>query len=345
MKLSFIIPAYNAEATIDRAIDSILALKDSADCPELEIIIVENGSTDITLEKAQTLSEQHEEIQVFRSEKGVSKARNRGIRQASGEWLIFIDADDQCDPDILQVLPMLSAFTPDFAAMSYRKNGQIIRNEYKNINQPVYGDALPEAGAWMLVWPTQRMTVWAKIFRRDFLVDHGLLFDEDLRFSEDSEFLIRALNQCESMIISDVIAYHYITDSPSVMRGADPGRIEAYLKSLEKASQDMQNAPSAMQNAFREYVSAHISLIAVHDIFDCNLDIPWKQRCRNMSDLMKKPIMQDAAQSLHLRDARQPQNLPALLSRYHMTGVAGLICLTRSIQNKNQNKARAKRSK
>ena len=48
MKLSFIIPAYNAEATIDRAIDSILTLKDSADCPELEIIIVENGSTDIT---------------------------------------------------------------------------------------------------------------------------------------------------------------------------------------------------------------------------------------------------------------------------------------------------------
>ena len=197
----------------------------------------------------------------------------------------------------------------------------------------------------MLVRPTQRMTVWAKIFRRQFLIDHGLLFDEDLRFSEDSEFLIRALNQCESMIISDVIAYHYITDSPSVMRGADPGRIEAYLKSLEKASKDMQNAPSAMQNAFREYVSAHISLIAVHDFFDCNLDIPWKQRYRNMADLIKKPIIQDAARSLRLRDARHPQNLPALLSQHHLIGMAGLICYMRSIQNRTQNKARAKSNK
>ncbi|MCK5817636.1 MAG: glycosyltransferase, partial [Candidatus Marinimicrobia bacterium] len=95
-QISVVIPVYNREQTIGRAIDSVLAQERF---PE-EIIVVDDGSTDNTPE---ILNAYHTKIQVVRQgNRGVSAARNRGIEVAGGKWIAFLDSDDEWMPDKLQ---------------------------------------------------------------------------------------------------------------------------------------------------------------------------------------------------------------------------------------------------
>ena len=98
--ISYIIPAYNAEETLTKAVDSIV----KGSCTEnWEILIVENGSVDKTNQVAEKLEEKFgARVKIFHSKKGVSNARNLGINEAKGKWLAFVDADDYMDAENLQ---------------------------------------------------------------------------------------------------------------------------------------------------------------------------------------------------------------------------------------------------
>lgn len=93
--VSFIIPAYNAEKTIESCIESIISYKGE----ELEVLIIENGSSDMTTEISQKLENRDARIKLYHSEKGVSNARNLGIQKATGKWIVFVDADDRVRTD------------------------------------------------------------------------------------------------------------------------------------------------------------------------------------------------------------------------------------------------------
>ena len=90
--ISYIIPAYNAADTLERAVESITH---TCNMEKYEILIVENGSTDYTNSVALKLIQKYgENIKLIHSEKGVSRARNEGLKNARGEWIVFVDADD-----------------------------------------------------------------------------------------------------------------------------------------------------------------------------------------------------------------------------------------------------------
>ena len=94
-KTSIIIPAYNAQSYIERAIES--ALRQTYD--DIEIIIINDGSTDKTGEIIEEYSQKHTNIKVISTDNGgVSRARNIGIDNSSGEYIVFLDADDELLP-------------------------------------------------------------------------------------------------------------------------------------------------------------------------------------------------------------------------------------------------------
>jgi glycosyltransferase involved in cell wall biosynthesis len=106
MKISVVIPAYNAAVYIERAIGSVLAQSRRAD----EIIIVDDGSKDNT---ADVLDRFSDKVKLIRqANAGVSAARNAGIRAATGDWVTFLDADDQWLPDYLKKQTELLARNP-----------------------------------------------------------------------------------------------------------------------------------------------------------------------------------------------------------------------------------------
>lgn len=101
IKVSVIIPVYNAEKYIEKCLDSILG----QNFQDFEVILVNDGSTDRSLEICKTVSNKNKCISVLDQEnQGVSIARQKGINSASGQFIAFIDADDYVKRDYLEVL-------------------------------------------------------------------------------------------------------------------------------------------------------------------------------------------------------------------------------------------------
>jgi len=96
MLLSIIIPTYNAEKYIGRCLDSIIAQE--MDAQDYEVLLVNDGSTDRTLEIAESYTEKMPLRIISQLNAGVSAARNNGMEHSLGDWLEFVDSDDALIP-------------------------------------------------------------------------------------------------------------------------------------------------------------------------------------------------------------------------------------------------------
>ena len=328
MKLiSFIIPAHNCAATIENTVKSIETVQIDS-----EIIIVENGSSDDTSDVVYSLADQYKNIRLFTSDKGVSKARNKGIDVSMGDWIVFIDADDESLRGIETMREHLSMQCLDLIIGSYKKDNDIIRHDYSTMNTGV--ENTDELKSWLISRPTLRMQAWAKIYRTSFLKENKLRFNEDLSYSEDSEFVIRAIVKAQKVMITDVPFYHYHSGTISAMRGFVEGRIEKYITALEAAESDVEGESSVIKHAFIDYVIAHINIMGVHDVFGCEVKETWRNRCRKMRNLMQESVIERTLNGKSI--SKNLQSLPVLLCRYHLTALSGVIYYTRSLQNRKR---------
>ena len=313
-RFSFIIPAYNAGRTIKTAIESIAEKVSDA-----EIIVVENGSTDNTTDEVERSCETNGNVQILHSEKGVSAARNMGIKHATGKWIIFVDADDQWVGEEKE-LKKLTAASPDIAICSYLKGqGEVVFD--------FIAEDVEEIRIWLMSRPTQRMTIWAKIYRRDFLVENNLLFNTTLRVSEDSEFLVRCMAVCRTALVSPAIVYNNILDGTSVTRTVDQSRKVGHLEAMRLVEKE-----SPQDEALMQYVLAHINLVAVHDIFNCEIKCGWEERVMQIKSLVNEDVMKRQLEKL--RFTTNLQMLPPFLFKVKMYTLGGLICYMRSVSNR-----------
>lgn len=98
--ISVIIPIYNKQRFIGRCIESVL----SQTYTDWELLLIDDGSTDASAERIQSYLADQRIRYIYKENGGVSSARNRGIKEAKGEWIIYIDADDYFLPEALQIL-------------------------------------------------------------------------------------------------------------------------------------------------------------------------------------------------------------------------------------------------
>ena len=311
--LSIIIPAHNAASTIEKTIHSVLQNE-----PEAEIIVVENGSTDDTTDKVQRIKD--DRIKMIHSEKGVCVARNAGIREARGEWISFVDADD-CWLGMKDY-----NLDADITFFNYYKDNELIKLNYNG--EPVV--------QWALSRPTMRMTVWSKVFKKSFLLENRLFFNEQLWVGEDSEFLLRALLKSTSVQVENMDVYRYCSDAPAVMRSYNEKRTKAYIQSLEAVRDDLSQYDQETRAAFRDYIYAHINLIGVHDIYNSTIKEKWRERNNKTRSLLQEKVIGDAVKELKASEALNIQRLPSWFFKIHAYSLGGLMCYIRSLQNEKQ---------
>lgn len=164
MRLSIIIPYYNTKVFTDELLKR-LESQMNEDC---EIILVDDGSDEAYFPDV-------EKIKVIRQKnKGVSGARNRGLKEAKGEYIVFIDSDDLVSNDYIELIFKAIQGNPDTVYISWQsidgKLGKIIKNENDEFN------------------PWNRC-VWNRVFKTSWL--NGLKFDEEKPIAEDDDFLNR----------------------------------------------------------------------------------------------------------------------------------------------------------
>lgn len=205
--ITFIIPAYNAAATLERCVLSI-----TSDLSESNILIIDDGSKDTTKKICQKMQKANDHIQViYNKNHGVSYSRNCGIKHCKTDYLFFVDADDQVFAK--NIKPMLQHFDPsiDVLKFSYemvqkKKTKQILFEE--NIFEISKKDMQNHINSNFFSSSSYN-TVWGAIISKKILQKHQLQFREDLSFAEDIYFNIQLYNACNKIRFTDILGYSY----------------------------------------------------------------------------------------------------------------------------------------
>ncbi len=212
MTISIIIPAFNCSGSLKNVVTSILA---SGLCP-LEILIVNDGSTDDTGAIANQLASSFDGLRIIdQPNSGVSAARNRGLQEAVGDYVFFIDADDSLVPNSLSdVNEIIHREHPDMVlfgmCFDYYKRGRVYRSDaihypIRGILEPdEWGQAFADLHAYNMLSP-----VWNKFIRRNLILDNQIAFREDMIEMEDYLFSTQCLLRCGQIYILDRVVYRY----------------------------------------------------------------------------------------------------------------------------------------
>lgn len=188
LKISFIVPVYNADKYIEKCVTSIV----NQSYKDIEVIFVNDGSTDASENKIQKFIDKHSNMRLINQENGgPSKARNQGIRAATGYYISFVDVDDCIDKDF--ALKMVKASRNgkcDLVISNY-----IEENKLGTINVDIfkeYGSEI-ELGFDTCMKETLRGPgglVWGKLFKRSIIEEHCIQFDENHKMCEDLLFAV-----------------------------------------------------------------------------------------------------------------------------------------------------------
>ena len=235
---SIVIPVHNAGARLERCLGSASAQT----LERVEFVCVDDGSTDGSPEVlARHAAADCRFTVVAQPCRGVSAARNAGVRMAQGEWVLFMDADDYAEPSFAERLVSEGGeLGAQIAICSFDEFCEGPERHFPRESCPegrLYGRAFSladmEGPSTSLVTPN----VWRMAFRRDFLDAEGVSFPEGLRTSEDLAFIYRALFAAERICLVPDVLYHYRRDTAGSLTRKDRG--EDGLRALELISADL----------------------------------------------------------------------------------------------------------
>ena len=238
-KISIIVPVYNAEKYIGTCIESMVRQS----YQNIEIILVNDGSDDRSEEICRAYAKQDSRIRYREQEnQGVSAARNHGIEEASGEFLMFVDADDAIMEDACERLAGHIADGIDLVLCGFQ------RVFYRNEHLVSQYEVLPECGdlcnaeqmgkQFGRLYETTLLTsVWAKIYRKSAVTKQQPVFCEDLDLGEDALFNLEFLKSCGKIAVEDhaLYVYNQRADSGSITKDDGKSRLELSEKMLRSA--------------------------------------------------------------------------------------------------------------
>ena len=218
--LSIIIPVYNVQEYLPRCLDSCTAQQMKKSKYKYEVICVDDGSTDNSLNIIKEYASKYDLIKVIsKSNNGVSSARNCGMSAAKGKYIWFVDSDDWIAEGsigaIADALVGQSEF-PDCILFSFRQVA-----EYENKTIDIINDAKLVKGAYETTKKSYSNSVCCRWFKKEILTDNGFLFDEDMKYAEDTLFLSNIKLKCRNMLVIEDICYYYLQRQTSAMHKTD----------------------------------------------------------------------------------------------------------------------------
>ena len=214
-KVSIIVPVYKVERELDRCVQSLF----KQTYKNLEIILVDDGSPDKCPELCENYAEMDKRVKVIHKENGgLSDARNAGLKQATGEYILYVDSDDYIDLDTRERF---------IKAAGNQKIDIIVGNaimENPDGKELMIHSATPSGityTAKQFIMSAVKAyqwyaPAWLNMYRRDFLLDNQLYFKKGIYF-EDVQMLPRVFLRAKKITCIDGTFYHYIIRENSIM--------------------------------------------------------------------------------------------------------------------------------
>jgi len=261
-KVSIIMPVYNAEPYLRQCINSLRyqTLRD------FELICVNDGSTDNSANILEYFAKNDSRINVINKENSnAGDARNSGMEIASGDYLVFLDADDFFEPNLLQRQYETCVFNnADMSICS----GAIFDDSSKNYKEATWflnEKILPEKKifSWKdcpdTLFQITSPAAWTKMFRKEFVIKHNLQFQSIIR-SNDLYFVFSALALSERIAICNEVLLYYRTNVPFSLQAANSKSPLEFLKALSALQQKLkgEHIYAALERSFANTALSNI---------------------------------------------------------------------------------------
>lgn len=231
-QLSIIIPAYNVEAFLPQCLDSIFSQKDV----DVEVLCIDDGSTDGTPRLLQDYAAEHHNLRVLtQPNQGMSTARNWGLKEAEGTYVMFVDSDDWLlEGSLAKLLASLNG--EDVICFNAKKYLEKT-NEYKDNKLP-YVDGVLKGWDYfnkvrLIPSEIHFVCVWQRAYRRAFLEENHLCFAEGIRRAEDDLFTTMVMYHAQALKVIDEYVYVYRVRDNSITTTVDVNRWYDSLKVQE----------------------------------------------------------------------------------------------------------------
>ncbi len=291
MKLiSIIVPVFNSASTIGRCLDSILG----QNYPDIEVIVINDGSRDNSLDIIANYENKYSNIKVFtQKNSGVSVARNFGIQKSVGDYIMFVDSDDSLQQNACSSL--VKAFTSDvdlvLCGLNVYKDDSLIRSP--RLKSGIYDLRSSIDYYWYL--RSINLGPCNKLYRKDLIIK---LFDTSLSLGEDCKFVIDYMrNVSKIAVLSECLYNVFLDNTGSLNRKYRKDRLEQ-LVAVRKYEAEFLSSyyPKVVDHRIYDefFLDLHVILTDIirrkiapakvlikENILKCNYNSIYKQCCNN----------------------------------------------------------------
>lgn len=282
IKLSIIVPVYNGEKYLERCIAS---LEKNNKTEEYEIIIIDDGSSDKTLEIIKKLEKKFKNVHYksIKKNKGVSNARNQGIKFSSAEYICFCDSDDQYDENTIdRIIKKIEENSRDlyvFDRVDIQDNKQIAY--YKcdvsnlSLNEYLYKSFPSSKVTWSVV---------NKVYKKDIIISNNIFFNVNIKMCEDMLFNLEYNNYITNLDYVNDAKYLRFCNTGSAVYHPNPNFFEENIRVLDYI--DFKTKEDAKNQIFLSI--SYVSIYRLLDNIDCNNFSEFRQKIKKINDLLKQ---------------------------------------------------------
>ena len=308
-KISIVVPVYNVAPFLGQCIESLCAQTYT----NIEIILVNDGSTDNSLAIMQRYAEQDKRIRIIdQSNAGANAARNKGLFAATGDWICFVDGDDWVDAQMGMELSQYFREDLDIIFYSFKTvySRKAVPHIYEESYYEIAGDEFRELQIATLnrlgnyrfnVDRVEAVSVCDKIYRTDFLKKNGIQFDETLPKLQDLCFNLRVYDYAKKGYVINKPFYNYRINQMSVSKRYQPDIVQKFDVIHEFLGQFMsQHRGNDMKQAYYERIATHLRTCVVLNFCNANNTKSYWQRRQDFLETCNKDIFREAMHKVNL---------------------------------------------
>lgn len=265
LKLSVILPAYDVERFIENCIRSLET--QDIDHQQYEVIVVDDGATDESVDRVIALQQEYENIILLRqANAGLSAARNRGMRAAKGKYLLFVDTDDCVEANCFAKMLSVAESHKDIDLVGFNYRIHFNSGLVTTPKMPIPGVNAMNGVEYYEQFVAGDYHIWRYLFSREFMIRNDLFFLEGISF-EDVEFTPRLMCMAQSVIFYDLPFYNYYNRPGSISTTRSEKHISSRIAAaenlhrfmLEKAAQVSADAHVMFYNVIAECLLSSVS--------------------------------------------------------------------------------------
>lgn len=308
-KISVIVPAYNAGLYLKQCVDSVL----NQTYEDFEVIIIDDGSIDNTLEIARKLAEKDSRVKLVHQEnKGLATARNSGLEKMKGDYVFFLDADDWIENICFEeIIEELINSKSDIVYFSYYK-------EYTNktVENHVFNSKITYENGYtgdLNIYDMRMITAWGKLYKSSCI--GNLRYDVKMRTAEDVDFNFRVYANIKKAVYLPKCPLHYRILEKSAIHGYDKNVEEKFKYPLNTIRKKMLSKNDVEKRAYFSFAAISYIVIMQNSIA-LNIDLSHKQKLGAVKDLNKKDWVRELFENVEQIDIPMSRKLVIICGKH-----------------------------